>query len=703
MTGENIGTVFLGLQLDRKEYEKGLGQANNQAKDLKETFKELGKTMLVAFATTKILKFFQTSINLASSLTEVQNVIDTTFGDSSKTIDNFAKNTAKSFGLSELAAKKYAGTMGALLKSTGITETATKDMSIALTALAGDYSSFYNVSTQDAFDKIMAGISGESEPLRRWGKNLSAANLQAYALTKGIKVQYDSLTENAKVLLRYNYLLELSQDTLGDYNKTSQTYANQVRTQQLRLEEMQTTIGKGLIPTQLAFYRLSNVILGVFNQLNPTIQMSIMVFGGLALAIKGLSFVLGFTISPLMLVLTALAGTAALVGISKMNGKLNDTSKNFNDIYKGTDNLAGTLKGMNKELGKTNKYLASFDQITNVGEDGIAGSLIGNVDTSELANAVNMTQQLYDMKPQPSIWTNLWTGFQQSSWYKFWGGIGIWVYEKWQGVKIGYTTLWVLFQQSDWYRFWYNLPNWISNIWNSIKITYTTLWVLFQQSDWYKFWYNLPTWISTQWSKIKITSIDLWSDWKNGASIAINWFKQQFESLRINATNIFSGLKEALTPIANHIVNVLRALNLIADPKKGYEQLLRNREVIARAQEIAKYDPALAKSIISSLPGYATGGRPALNKLSLVGERGPELFVPDQRGTIIPNKDLQNMGGSNGSNDMGSIMSMLSSMSSNSDRPLNITLKVNERIFGEIATNSINKLSEERGEVVIRV
>jgi len=144
------------------------------------------------------------SIELASDLTEVQNVVDVTFGKNSTTIDKWSKSLATAFGISELQGKQFVGTIGAMLKSMGTAEKQVLSMSEALVELAGDMASFYNLDVEEAFNKIRSGISGETEPLKQLGINLNVANLEAYALSQGIKKTYNEMSQAEQVALRYN-------------------------------------------------------------------------------------------------------------------------------------------------------------------------------------------------------------------------------------------------------------------------------------------------------------------------------------------------------------------------------------------------------------------------------------------------------------------------------------------------------------------
>lgn len=186
---------------------------------------------------------------LASDLSEVQNVVDTTFGSNSKKIDSWSKTALKSFGLSELQAKQFNGTMGAMLKSTGLSGDSVTKMSEKLTGLSGDMASFYNISQEDAFEKIQAGIAGETKPLKELGINMDVANLQAYALSKGVKTSYDKMDQAAQTALRYSYIMDKTKDSQGDFAKTSGSFANQIRLLKTNFQQLSSKIMATALPT----------------------------------------------------------------------------------------------------------------------------------------------------------------------------------------------------------------------------------------------------------------------------------------------------------------------------------------------------------------------------------------------------------------------------------------------------------------------
>ena len=235
------GYIRIDTKIDSSGVDTGLGK-------LTQSLKGFAASAAAAFAVKVVVDFGKECINLASDLQEVKNVIDTTFGSSAAEIEAWAKTADTSFGLSELAAKQFSGTMGAMLKSMGFAENATAEMSTTLAGLAGDMASFYNIDAEEAFNKLRSGISGEIEPLKQLGINLSVATLEAYALEQGITTAYDAMTEAEKANLRYNYILQATADAQGDFAKTSDSYANQMRILTLQVDTLKSTIGEALLP-----------------------------------------------------------------------------------------------------------------------------------------------------------------------------------------------------------------------------------------------------------------------------------------------------------------------------------------------------------------------------------------------------------------------------------------------------------------------
>lgn len=226
----------------------------------------LFKTAVGFKAIQGLVDFGKSAIDLGSDITEVENVVDVAFGSMSDKAYKFAATAKEQFGLSELAAKTYSGTMMAMLKSSGVAQNAASDMSITLAGLAGDMASFFNLDTDVAFQKIRAGISGEIEPLRQLGINMSVANMEAYALSQGITTSYNAMTQAEKATLRYNYLMSVTSDMQGDFARTSGSWANQVRLLTLNFQSLSAVIGQGLIAGILPAIQALNALMSKLMQ-----------------------------------------------------------------------------------------------------------------------------------------------------------------------------------------------------------------------------------------------------------------------------------------------------------------------------------------------------------------------------------------------------------------------------------------------------
>jgi hypothetical protein len=201
----------------------------------------------------------QDAVKTGSSIVEVENVIDTSFGNMKKGYEDisgyiykWAQTTIDGFGVSELAAKQYAGRLMSMFNSSGFDATegmrdSAAKMSTELIERAGDIASFYDITVDEAMTKIQSGLAGVTRPLRSLGINMTVANMQAYALSQGITTSWQSMDQATQMMLRYNYILDASKYAMGDFSRTANTYANQVRLLSLNFQVLSSTIGQGLI------------------------------------------------------------------------------------------------------------------------------------------------------------------------------------------------------------------------------------------------------------------------------------------------------------------------------------------------------------------------------------------------------------------------------------------------------------------------
>lgn len=248
-SGRAIDTA--SIQEAREELARAsaaLDQLEDHTNKSTDAFSRLAKAIGLVMIARKALDTIKTGIDYASDLAEVQNVVDVTFGSATEAINSWSKECLAAYGMNEVSAKRYAGTIGAMLKSSGLAGDAIVDMSKDMVGLAGDMASFYNLDLETAFEKIRSGISGETEPLKQLGINMSVANLEAYALSQGITTAYNEMSQAEQVMLRYNYLMSTTADAQGDFARTQDSYANQTRLLSESWLEFTSIMAEQLLP-----------------------------------------------------------------------------------------------------------------------------------------------------------------------------------------------------------------------------------------------------------------------------------------------------------------------------------------------------------------------------------------------------------------------------------------------------------------------
>lgn len=235
------------------------------------------------------------AIKIASDLVEVQNVVTHTFEQMAYKLEDFSKVSIQTFGISELSAKTYASQFQAMLKAMNVnssdlaatnmriasssakaSELMSKgyeivssdisDMSINLTKLSADMASFYNQESADVAKRLQAGvISGQSRALRQYGLDLTIATLNEYAMSKGIQQNVNDMTQAQKTMLRYEYVMDRLTHVQGDFARTANTWANQVKVLKMQFQQLGAVVGSGLInafkPALMAINRAMNTLI----------------------------------------------------------------------------------------------------------------------------------------------------------------------------------------------------------------------------------------------------------------------------------------------------------------------------------------------------------------------------------------------------------------------------------------------------------
>lgn len=345
------GSVIIDTRLDTTGVQKGVSAIKQSFNSLGSAVKKIGLLIGGAFAVGKLVQFGKECVELGSDLAEVQNVVDVTFTTMSDKVNEFAKNAMTSAGLSETMAKQYVGTFGAMSKSFGFSEQQAYDMSTALTQLTGDVASFYNISQDLAYIKLKSVFTGETETLKDLGVVMTQTALDQYALANGYGKTTSKMTEQEKVALRLAFVQKQLSAASGDFIRTSDSWANQVRVMQLQMQSLKATVGQGLINLFTPVLKVINILLGKLATLaNAFKSFTELITGKKSSGQTGASG-------------AGLAGTDAIADTADQYGEAADNAEKLagatNDTADATKKATKAAKG----------YLSPLDEINNYSTD----------------------------------------------------------------------------------------------------------------------------------------------------------------------------------------------------------------------------------------------------------------------------------------------------------------------------------------------
>lgn len=345
------GSVIIDTRMDTSGVQNGVSAIRQSFNGLGSAVKKIGVLIGGAFAVGKLAQFGKECIELGSDLAEVQNVVDVTFTTMSDKVNEFAKNAMTSAGLSETMAKQYVGTFGAMSKSFGFSESQVYDMSTALTQLTGDVASFYNLDQGEAFTKLKSVFTGETESLKDLGVVLTQTALDQYALANGYGKTTSAMTEQEKVALRLAFVQKQLSAASGDFIRTSDSWANQVRVMQLQLQSLKATVGQGLINIFTPVLKVINTLLGKLATLaNAFKSFTELITGKKSSGQTGASG-------------AGLAGTDAIADTADQYGEAADNAEKLADAT--NDTADATKKATKAAKG----YLSPLDEINNYSTD----------------------------------------------------------------------------------------------------------------------------------------------------------------------------------------------------------------------------------------------------------------------------------------------------------------------------------------------
>ena len=248
-----------------KDFSKKINETNDELKKLQDNFangsdgakklsdslgmiKKVGVAAAVLYVGNKIKDLGKFAIESASKMDELANVTQQVFESSTKEIEQWARTIDKEVGRSIYQMQNFASVYGSIFKGAGFDTSFFKQISKDLATFTADFSSFFNVTDDEAFTAIKGALTGETEALKRYGLILNDTTMAEYALSQGIKEKWQNLDTATKMQLRYNKLMEMTTYIQGDASRTIDGYANSLKKAEGLIDNIATAIGHKLLP-----------------------------------------------------------------------------------------------------------------------------------------------------------------------------------------------------------------------------------------------------------------------------------------------------------------------------------------------------------------------------------------------------------------------------------------------------------------------
>jgi hypothetical protein len=255
-------------------------------------------------------------VNLASNMVESVSKVNVVFGESSLIIKDWSKTAASSLGMSQQQALEAAGTYGNLFQAMGLTRNMSVDMSKSVVQLAADLASFNNASPEETLLALRSGLSGEMEPLKKYGVAMNDATLSQMAMTMGLGDNMLVLSEAQKMQVRYAVIMDQTSMAQGDFARTADGMANSTRILKAELSDASAMLGEQLLPIGLKVVTWAKDLLTRFEALTPAQQKTIVVIGGIVAALGPMLIIAGKAVTVFGGIAAALTTLEMAAGIA---------------------------------------------------------------------------------------------------------------------------------------------------------------------------------------------------------------------------------------------------------------------------------------------------------------------------------------------------------------------------------------------------
>ena len=317
ITGDSSGfdKAIQSAEKTASSFEKRMESISSKAKSIGDKLSGIG-TALTVGVTTPLAVAGKGMVDAASDFDENLNKISVAFGDSADGVKAWADTATQSFGLSMNQALEATSLFGDMATSMGISQSEAASMSTSLAGLAGDMASFKNIGIDEAMTALNGVFTGETESLKQLGIVMTETNLEEFAAKTG--QVYSEMSQAEKVQLRYNYVMAMSKNAIGDYARTSDGTANSMRTFQASVENLAITLGQNLLPIVTPIIQKATEMVNAFAAADPQLQQLILKIAGIAAVAGPALLVVGKMVS----VFGSVSGAIGLLGgkIAELGG-----------------------------------------------------------------------------------------------------------------------------------------------------------------------------------------------------------------------------------------------------------------------------------------------------------------------------------------------------------------------------------------------
>ena len=276
---------------------------------------DVGKSLFIK-ATLPIALLGGSFVKAASDYQESINKVDVAFGKASVSVKKFSNSAAKNFGIDRGSALDMAAMFGDMSTSMGLSVNKAGTLSTSLVGLAGDLSSFKNIGVDQATTALAGVFTGETESLKKLGIVMTETNLKQFKMELGIRKSLKRFTQAEKVLLRYRFIMSKTKNSQGDFLRTNEGFANQLRILNSAWKDLSITLGVIILPLATKLIKKLTKLVHWFNELSPKVQKIILIVGGLVAVLGPLLIAISFMIPAIVLLGSAFVGLGGFIMVA---------------------------------------------------------------------------------------------------------------------------------------------------------------------------------------------------------------------------------------------------------------------------------------------------------------------------------------------------------------------------------------------------